>query len=142
MLESPVTRPVKKEAQIPDPLNEHLLRSVDELEMSVRSANGLQNANITLIGELVQQTEQDLLKTKHFGRGSLKEIKEILAGLGLSLGMKIDNWPQLQARSRAPLGEPETEQERRATEEARAADGRVPAAEVTAEIAERRRRKS
>jgi DNA-directed RNA polymerase subunit alpha len=61
-----------------EPLNENLFRSVEELELSVRSANCLQNANIHLIGELVQKTEADLLKTKNFGRKSLKEIKEIL----------------------------------------------------------------
>jgi DNA-directed RNA polymerase subunit alpha len=81
-----------------EPINENLFRSVDELELSVRSANCLQNANITLIGELVQRTEQDMLKTKNFGRKSLKEIKEILATMGLSLGMKIDNWPSLKER--------------------------------------------
>jgi len=80
------------------PLNENLFRSVDELELSVRSANCLQNANITLIGELVQRTEQDMLKTKNFGRKSLKEIKEILATMGLSLGMKFDNWPGMLER--------------------------------------------
>ncbi len=84
-----------------EPLNENLFRSVEELELSVRSANCLQNANITLIGELVQRTEQDMLKTKNFGRKSLKEIKEILANMGLSLGMKIDNWPQLLERWKA-----------------------------------------
>jgi DNA-directed RNA polymerase subunit alpha len=84
-----------------EPLNENLFRSVEELELSVRSANCLQNANITLIGELVQRTEQDMLKTKNFGRKSLKEIKEILANMGLSLGMKIDNWPQLLDRWKA-----------------------------------------
>jgi len=84
-----------------EPVNENLFRSVDELELSVRSANCLQNANITLIGELVQRTEQDMLKTKNFGRKSLKEIKEILASMGLSLGMKIDNWPQLLERWKA-----------------------------------------
>jgi len=84
-----------------EPLNENLFRSVEELELSVRSANCLQNANITLIGELVQRTEQDMLKTKNFGRKSLKEIKEILATMGLSLGMKIDNWPQLLERWKA-----------------------------------------
>ncbi|HJL20884.1 MAG TPA: DNA-directed RNA polymerase subunit alpha, partial [Polyangiaceae bacterium LLY-WYZ-15_(1-7)] len=77
-----------------EPLNENLFRSVEELELSVRSANCLQNANIHLIGELVQKTEAEMLKTKNFGRKSLKEIKEILADMGLSLGMKIDNWPQ------------------------------------------------
>lgn len=81
-----------------EPLNENLFRSVEELELSVRSANCLQNANITLIGELVQRSEQDMLKTKNFGRKSLKEIKEILASMGLSLGLKIDNWPQLLER--------------------------------------------
>ncbi|MFO0662542.1 MAG: DNA-directed RNA polymerase subunit alpha [Polyangiaceae bacterium] len=81
-----------------EPLNENLFRSVDELELSVRSANCLQNASITLIGELVQKTEQDMLKTKNFGRKSLKEIKEILSNMGLSLGMKIDNWPGLVER--------------------------------------------
>jgi len=84
-----------------EPLNENLFRSVEELELSVRSANCLQNANITLIGELVQRSEQDMLKTKNFGRKSLKEIKEILQNMGLSLGMKIDNWPQLLERWKA-----------------------------------------
>ncbi|MBK6691959.1 MAG: DNA-directed RNA polymerase subunit alpha [Myxococcales bacterium] len=84
-----------------EPLNENLFKSVDELELSVRSANCLQNANITLIGELVQRTEQEMLKTKNFGRKSLKEIKEILAGYGLSLGMKIDNWPLMVERWKA-----------------------------------------
>ena len=74
-------------------LNENLWRTVDELELSVRSANCLQNANIKYIGELVQKTESEMLKTKNFGRKSLKEIKEILAEMGLSLGMKLENWP-------------------------------------------------
>src|SRR5262249_7747809 len=63
------------------------------LELSVRSANCLQNANIRYIGELVQKTEAEMLKTKNFGRKSLKEIKEILSEMGLALGMKLDNWP-------------------------------------------------
>ena len=84
-----------------EPVNENLFRSVDELELSVRSANCLQNANISLIGELVQRTEQDMLKTKNFGRKSLKEIKEILQQMGLSLGMRIDNWPQMYERYKA-----------------------------------------
>jgi DNA-directed RNA polymerase subunit alpha len=74
-------------------LNENLWKSVDDLELSVRSANCLQNANIRYIGELVQKTESDMLKTKNFGRKSLKEIKEILAGMALSLGMKLEGWP-------------------------------------------------
>jgi DNA-directed RNA polymerase subunit alpha len=84
-----------------EPLNENLFRSVDELELSVRSANCLQNANITLIGELVQRSEQDMLKTKNFGRKSLKEIKEILSTMGLSLGLKLENWPQMLERWKA-----------------------------------------
>ena len=70
--------------------NENLNRSVEELELSVRSYNCLKNANIQTIGELVQKTEAEMLKTKNFGRKSLNEIKEILASMGLSLGMKID----------------------------------------------------
>src|ERR1700740_1064700 len=70
--------------------NENLNRSVEELELSVRSYNCLKNANIQTIGELVQKTEAEMLKTKNFGRKSLNKIKEILASMGLSLGMKID----------------------------------------------------
>ena len=77
----------------PEPLNPNLFKSVDELELSVRSANCLQNANIRFIGELVQKTEAEMLKTKNFGRKSLNEIKETLGALGLSLGMTIDNLP-------------------------------------------------
>lgn len=74
-------------------LNSNLFRPVSELELSVRSANCLKNANITYIGELVQKTEGDMLKTKNFGRKSLNEIKGILEEMGLSLGMKLDNFP-------------------------------------------------
>jgi DNA-directed RNA polymerase subunit alpha len=77
----------------PTPLNPNLFKSVDELELSVRSANCLQNANIKYIGELVQRTEGDMLKTKNFGRKSLNEIKEILQSMGLSLGMTLDQFP-------------------------------------------------
>ncbi|MGO8942582.1 MAG: DNA-directed RNA polymerase subunit alpha [Syntrophobacteraceae bacterium] len=73
--------------------NDNLFRGVDELELSVRSANCLKNADIRHIGELVQRTEQEMLKTKNFGRKSLNEIKEILSEMGLSLGMKIDDFP-------------------------------------------------
>jgi DNA-directed RNA polymerase subunit alpha len=83
-------------------LNENLFRSVDELELSVRSANCLQNANIKTIGDLVQKTEAEMLKTKNFGRKSLKEIKEILAEMGLSLGMKLESWPPKTAPQGAP----------------------------------------
>ena len=72
--------------------NDNLSRRVDELELSVRSANCLQNANIRFIGELVQKTESEMLRTKNFGRKSLNEIKEILGEMGLSLGMKVDGW--------------------------------------------------
>ncbi len=74
-------------------LNENLFRSVDDLELSVRSANCLKNANIRYIGELVVRSEAEMLKTKNFGRKSLNEIKEILGEMGLGLGMKIDGWP-------------------------------------------------
>jgi len=87
---------VEEEAAVP--VNENLFRPVSELELSVRASNCLQNASITYIGELVQKTEAEMLRTKNFGRKSLKEIKEILAGMGLQLGMRIDNWPQLLAR--------------------------------------------
>jgi DNA-directed RNA polymerase subunit alpha len=83
-------------------LNENLFRSVDELELSVRSANCLQQANIKTIGDLVQRSEAEMLKTKNFGRKSLKEIKEILAEMGLSLGMKLENWPPKTAPVAAP----------------------------------------
>ena len=71
-------------------MNEVLNRSVEELELSVRSYNCLKNANIQTIGDLVQKTEAEMLRTKNFGRKSLNEIKEILGSMGLSLGMKID----------------------------------------------------
>jgi DNA-directed RNA polymerase subunit alpha len=73
--------------------NENLYRSVDELELSVRSANCLKNADIKYIGELVQKTEQEILMTKNFGRKSLNEIKEILTCMGLRLGIKLDSFP-------------------------------------------------
>jgi DNA-directed RNA polymerase subunit alpha len=77
--------------EVEDKFNENLLRSVNELELSVRSANCLKNANIKTIADLVQKSEGEMLKTKNFGRKSLNEIKEILTEMGLSFGMKIDN---------------------------------------------------
>jgi len=74
-------------------LNENLFRPVSDLELSVRSANCLQNAKITLIGELVQKSDAEMLKTKNFGRKSLNEIKAILEEMGLFLGMKLDDFP-------------------------------------------------
>ncbi len=73
-------------------INENLYRTVDELELSVRSANCLQNAGIRYIGELIQKTEAEMLKTKNFGRKSLNEIKEILASMGLGFGIKVENF--------------------------------------------------
>jgi DNA-directed RNA polymerase subunit alpha len=78
-------------------LSPNLYRPVEELELSVRSANCLKNANIRYIGELVQKSEQEMLKTKNFGRKSLKEIKEVLAGMGLSLGMKLEGFDPSKA---------------------------------------------
>ena len=83
-------------------MNEVLNRSVEELELSVRSYNCLKNANIQTIGDLVQKSESEMLRTKNFGRKSLNEIKEILAGLGLSFGMKFDP----QGRSGRPACRP------------------------------------
>lgn len=82
----------EKAAEEPASLNENLYRGVNELELSVRAANCLRNAQIRYIGELVQKTEQEMLKTKNFGRKSLNEIKEILGEMGLNLGMKLENF--------------------------------------------------
>jgi DNA-directed RNA polymerase subunit alpha len=90
------TPPVQVSDEEKGALYEKLGKSVDEMELSVRSYNCLKNANIRTIGELVQKTETEMLKTKNFGRKSLNEIKEILGGMGLSLGMKLDDWPQPQ----------------------------------------------
>ncbi|MHC1726251.1 MAG: DNA-directed RNA polymerase subunit alpha [Syntrophobacteraceae bacterium] len=100
------TETQEEEIRTEPAFNENLFRSVDELELSVRSANCLKNADIRYIGELVQKTEQEMLKTKNFGRKSLNEIKEILSEMGLSLGMKIDNFP-----SRDDIEERRKEQE-------------------------------
>ena len=75
------------------PFNRNLLRKVDELELSVRSANCLKNDNIVYIGDLVQKTEQEMLRTPNFGRKSLNEIKEVLTAMGLSLAMNVAGWP-------------------------------------------------
>jgi DNA-directed RNA polymerase subunit alpha len=83
---------VEEERESSESLSPNLYRSVEELELSVRSANCLKNANIQYIGQLVQRTEQEMLKTKNFGRKSLKEIKEVLSSMGLSLGMKLDGF--------------------------------------------------
>jgi DNA-directed RNA polymerase subunit alpha len=83
----------EEEEEIEEKFNENLFKPVSELELSVRSANCLKNANITLIGELVQKSEGEMLKTKNFGRKSLNEIKTIMEEMGLALGMKLDSWP-------------------------------------------------
>ncbi len=90
--EEPVAA-VPEEAVGELPFNRNLLLKVDELELSVRSANCLKNDNIIYIGDLVQKTETEMLRTPNFGRKSLNEIKEVLAQMGLHLGMKIPNWP-------------------------------------------------
>ena len=74
-------------------INPNLLRKVDELELSVRSANCLKNDNLVYIGDLIQKTEGEMLRTPNFGRKSLNEIKEVLAQMGLHLGMEVPNWP-------------------------------------------------
>ncbi len=100
------TETPEEEVRIEPAFNENLFRSVDELELSVRSANCLKNADIRYIGELVQKSEAEMLKTKNFGRKSLNEIKEILAEMGLSLGLKLENFP-----SRAEIEQRRKEQE-------------------------------
>lgn len=86
-------RPVAEERQPELEFNAALLKKVDELELSVRSANCLKNDNIVYIGDLIQKTEAEMLRTPNFGRKSLNEIKEVLAGMGLHLGMEVPNWP-------------------------------------------------
>jgi DNA-directed RNA polymerase subunit alpha len=92
-----------------DKINENLYRTVDELELSVRSANCLKNAGIKLIGELVSKTEIEMLKTQNFGRKSLNEIKDILSDMGLTFGMKLDGFPdpEMVRRLRGDLKEEE-----------------------------------
>jgi DNA-directed RNA polymerase subunit alpha len=108
-IEAPVSIGVSDRAEVrPEPLNENLYRPVEGLPISVRAFNGLQNADIKYVGELVQRTESDMLKIKNFGRKSLNEIKEILTDMGLSLGMRLDNLPP-----RSELDRMREEQERR-----------------------------
>ena len=90
--EEPSVREVEERASEP-PFNRNLLRKVDELELSVRSANCLKNDNIVYIGDLVQKSEAEMLRTPNFGRKSLNEIKEVLSQMGLHLGMEIPTWP-------------------------------------------------
>ena len=87
-----VEEPVEKEKE-QIPFNPNLLRKVEELDLSVRSANCLRSDNVVYIGELVQKTESDILKTPNFGRKSLNEIKAVLSSMGLSFGMNVPEWP-------------------------------------------------
>jgi len=88
------TKVVEEDKQAAElPFNAALLKKVDELELSVRSANCLKNDNIVYIGDLIQKTEAEMLRTPNFGRKSLNEIKEVLAQMGLHLGMEVPNWP-------------------------------------------------
>jgi DNA-directed RNA polymerase subunit alpha len=90
--DEPRELPRPEEAVEPE-FNPNLLRKVDELELSVRSANCLKNDNIIYIGDLVQHSEAEMLRTPNFGRKSLNEIKDVLAGMGLYLGMELADWP-------------------------------------------------
>ncbi len=89
---------VLEEEDMSPPVNDNLFKTVDSLELSVRAANCLENANIKFIGELVTRSESEMLKTKNFGRKSLNEIKDILSEMGLSLGMKIDGFDPSELR--------------------------------------------
>ena len=91
--EEPKQAAAQEQASSDLPFNRNLLRKVDELELSVRSANCLKNDNIIYIGDLVQKSEGEMLRTPNFGRKSLNEIKEVLTQMGLNLGMQIPNWP-------------------------------------------------
>jgi DNA-directed RNA polymerase subunit alpha len=95
---------ISEDQDVIQKLNENLFRSVDELELSVRSANCLKHANIKLIGDLVQKTEAEILGTKNFGKKSLDEIKNMLTEMGLGLGMKLDNWPPKTSKEEMETG--------------------------------------
>ena len=88
--------PAEEDEDVPPPLDPILLRPVDDLELTVRSANCLKAENIYYIGDLIQRTENELLKTPNLGRKSLNEIKEVLAAHGLTLGSRLENWPPAQ----------------------------------------------
>ncbi|MBW1782490.1 MAG: DNA-directed RNA polymerase subunit alpha, partial [Deltaproteobacteria bacterium] len=113
----------EEEDEEKEKLNENLFRPVSDLELSVRSANCLQNAKITLIGELVQKTDSEMLKTKNFGRKSLNEIKAILEEMGLSLGMKLHNFPAPEMSDEEEASDAEKEKEEATEKEKGEADG-------------------
>jgi DNA-directed RNA polymerase subunit alpha len=96
-LKTPETKAEEKKQPDMDPL---LLRPVDDLELTVRSANCLKAENIFYIGDLIQRSEFELLKTPNLGKKSLTEIKDVLAQHGLSLGMKLENWPPAQLKEK------------------------------------------
>ena len=91
--EGPADANAAADANAPAPIDPILLRPVDDLELTVRSANCLKAENIYYIGDLIQRTENELLKTPNLGRKSLNEIKEVLAAHGLTLGSRLENWP-------------------------------------------------
>ena len=111
------------------PFNPALLKKVDELELSVRSANCLKNDNIVYIGDLIQKSEAEMLRTPNFGRKSLNEIKEVLASMGLHLGMAVENWPPDNIEDLAKKYEDQFSRERGRprSSERRMESGRMPA---------------
>ncbi len=101
--EEPTERTIGGEEILEADFNEHLFKTVDELDLSVRSANCLQNADVRYVGELVQRSEPEMLKTKNFGRKSLNEIKELLIEMGLGLGMRLESFPSREELERRRL---------------------------------------
>jgi DNA-directed RNA polymerase subunit alpha len=122
----------EEEVNQEEDVNENLFRPVSDLELSVRSANCLQNAKINLIGELVQKTDAEMLKTKNFGRKSLNEIKAILSDMGLNLGMKLDFFPPTQ----------ESDEEAEKTDSPEEEETSTDAEETTAPAVETEEKKS
>ena len=90
---SKIDAPVEKEIVLEPEFNKNLLKTIEELELSVRSYNCLKNENIIYVGDLVVKTEIEMLKTANFGRKSLNELKDNLKSMSLSFGMKLTNWP-------------------------------------------------
>jgi DNA-directed RNA polymerase subunit alpha len=120
----------EEEVSQEEDVNENLFRPVSDLELSVRSANCLQNAKINLIGELVQKTDAEMLKTKNFGRKSLNEIKAILSDMGLNLGMKLDFFTPTQESDEEAEQTDSPEEEKPSTE---AEETTAPAVEIEEE---------
>ncbi len=90
---SKLETPAQKEVSMEPEFNKNLLKTIDELELSVRSYNCLKNENIIYVGDLVSRSEGEMLKTANFGRKSLNELKDNLKAMGLGFGMKLTNWP-------------------------------------------------